>query len=120
MHDFCLIIASRPVNYSFSHLLSPLGGVGLLTSDSDERRCNPMGAEHLTGEVLLRMICDWREGDDGRADSSGTGELQGKLKAVWLLERLGGAEGGGETEGVRLPGVLGGVMVRWWNDRVKW
>lgn len=54
----------------------------------------------------------WVGGEEGVADSSGRGELKGKLNADWLLETIGGAEGGGDMETDFLTGVWGGVIVK--------
>lgn len=88
----------------------PFGGVILLTSESDDLRTCVWGETTLTGDVAHLMI--WEGGEEGVADSSGRGELKGKLNADWLLETTGGAEGGGDMETDFLTGVWGGVIVK--------
>lgn len=90
--------------------LLPFGGVILLTSESDDLRTCVWGEMTLTGDVAHLMI--WEGGEEGVADSSGRGELKGKLNADWLLETIGGAEGGGDMETDFLTGVWGGVIVK--------
>lgn len=88
----------------------PFGGVVLLTSESEDRLAWVCGVVTLTGEVAHLIIM--LGGEEGVAESSSKGELQGKLNADWLLVTTGGAEGGGEMEEVFLTGVWGGVIVR--------
>lgn len=88
----------------------PLGGVVLLTSESEDRRTCAWGEVTFTGDVA--HLINMEGGEEGIAESSGRGELKGKLNADWVLTR-GGAEGGGEMETTLLTGVWGGVIVKW-------
>ena len=79
-------------------------------SESEDGR-RPAGDETdghtLTGDVV--HLDDWA-GGGGEGTSSGTGELQGKLNADWLVSlRMGGAEGGANVMDIFLTGVRGGV-----------
>lgn len=90
----------------------PFGGVLVLISESDDRLVVCDWVTILTGEVEL--LTAWPGGDEGSKVSSGTGELKAKLNADWpLVERKGGAEGGGDTVDILRTGLEGGVTL-WW------
>lgn len=86
------------------------GGVILLIFESDDFRICVWGETILIGDVVYFMI--WEGGEEGVVDFLGRGELKGKLNVDWLLETIGGVEGGGDMETDFLIGVWGGVIVK--------
>lgn len=84
----------------------------LLTSESDDLLfpCG-VGGAIFTGEVVL--LTAWTGGEEGGRASSGTGELKAKLNADWLLDKRGGAEGGGEPMEFLRARLEGGVTLCW-------